>query len=83
MHQIRLERNIDLCVVFQTAVGLAEFEEDRDQRGRIKIKKEHLAQVAEMSGEFKVYLDTVLAGDESTRAGRNFLRMDGFSTEQK
>ncbi|THW39225.1 hypothetical protein D6D22_06384 [Aureobasidium pullulans] len=60
--------------IFQTAVGLAEFECHKDSEGKIKLEEEHIAQVADISGEFKQYLDDTLVGDEDKRAERGFLR---------
>lgn len=47
------------------------------------IKKEHVAQVAEMSGEFKAYLDEVHDESESTRAYKDNLRADNFGEEEQ
>lgn len=68
--------------VFQTAVGLAEFEGDKDEEGKITVKEDHIAQVAEMTGEFKQYLDVVLEGDEDKRAERAFLRTSEVPTRK-
>lgn len=61
-------------LVFQTAVGLAEFECHKDSEGKIKLEEDHIAQVADISGEFKQYLDDTLEGDEDKRAEMSFLR---------
>ncbi|THX09692.1 hypothetical protein D6D13_05805 [Aureobasidium pullulans] len=60
--------------IFQTAVGLAEFECHKDSEGKIKLEEDHVAQVADISGEFKQYLDDTLEGDEDKRAEMSFLR---------
>lgn len=40
------------------------------------IKKCHLEQIADMSGDFKNYLDELLIKSESERAKSAFLRLD-------
>lgn len=70
-------------LVFQTAVGLAEFEQDKDEEdGKILVKLKHLEQVVEMSGEFKSYLDELWAGNESKRAKVSYLRDDDFDNRR-
>ena len=64
--------------IFQTAVGLAEYEHDVDDEGLIMLKEDHLAQVAEMSGEFKNYLNKLHMKDESGRAAQSRLRLDNI-----
>jgi len=69
--------------VFQTAVGLAEFEQDKDDEdGKIIVKSKHLEQVVEMSGEFKTYLDDLWAANESKRAKISMLRDDDFDNRR-
>jgi hypothetical protein len=48
----------------------------KDEEGKTKVNEDHLAQVVEMSGEFKKYLDDLHPLDEGKRAQKNFLRMD-------
>lgn len=42
---------------FQTAVALAEYEQNLDEEGKIMVEDHHIDQVAEMSRDFQVYLD--------------------------
>lgn len=42
---------------FQTAVALAEYDNDLDEEGKIKVEDRHIDQVAEMSRDFQSYLD--------------------------
>ena len=72
----RQESRLTGRLVFQTAVGLAEFECRKDSEGKIKMEEDHIAQVAEMSGEFKQYLDETLEGDEDKRAQMLWMRKD-------
>lgn len=42
---------------FQTAVALAEFEQNKDEEGTILLEEHHVQQVADMSRDFRLYLD--------------------------
>jgi hypothetical protein len=42
---------------FQTAVALAEFEQNKDEEGTILLEEHHVQQVADMSRDFRMYLD--------------------------
>ncbi|OQO11118.1 hypothetical protein B0A48_05373 [Cryoendolithus antarcticus] len=61
---------------FQTAVALAEYEAVRDEEGTIMVEEHHVQQVAEMSREFRLYLNELHKGDEEKRAARAFERLD-------
>ena len=67
---------------FQTAVSLAEFHGERDKEGKIILTDKHLRAVAELSRDFKHYLNTLHRGDEGKRAERKYERYDGDSYEQ-
>ncbi|KAK5110406.1 hypothetical protein LTR85_001270 [Meristemomyces frigidus] len=67
--------------LFQTAVGLAEFEGEKDEEGKVKLKEDHIAQVVEMAAEFKEYLDDLHQGNEAKRAERKYQRMDETPTK--
>jgi hypothetical protein len=62
--------------VFQTAVGLAEFDNARDKKDKVQLLKEHVTQVVELSQEFKTYLDDIFDKNEDARAYDSYLRQD-------
>ncbi|KAG6354620.1 hypothetical protein INS49_004638 [Diaporthe citri] len=61
---------------FQTAVSLAEYEDERDEEGKILLTDEHLRSVVELSRDFKDYLSKLHKGDEEKRALRRYERLD-------
>ncbi|ROW17124.1 hypothetical protein VPNG_01370 [Cytospora leucostoma] len=61
---------------FQTAVSLAEYEDERDAEGKILLTDEHLKSVVGLSKDFKSYLDELHKADESKRARKRFDRLD-------
>lgn len=61
---------------FQTAVSLAEYEDDRDEEGKIMLTDEHLRAVVELSKDFKDYLKNLHKADEDKRALRRYERLD-------
>ena len=63
---------------FQTAVALAEFENHKDEEGRTLVEEHHIQQVADMSKDFKKYLDDLHQGDEAKRAIRSIDRNDAW-----
>lgn len=67
---------------FQTAVALAEVEDEKDDQGRIILKDSHIRSIVRMSGAFKKYLATLHHGDESRRAAREGLRVDDFDEDE-
>ncbi|KAF2104080.1 P-loop containing nucleoside triphosphate hydrolase protein, partial [Rhizodiscina lignyota] len=63
---------------FQTAVALAEVENDHDSEGRIRLKDTHIKSIVRMSNAFKKYLRTLHQADESKKALREGIRVDDF-----
>ncbi|EHK97884.1 hypothetical protein M7I_6382 [Glarea lozoyensis 74030] len=53
---------------FQTAVALAEYEDVRDEEGRVVLTDGHLRSIVDMSRSFKRYLDETHGADEEKRA---------------
>lgn len=66
---------------FQTAVALADFENDTDEDGKIVLRERHIQQIVHMSQEFKEYLRELHRGDEAKRADRQRIRYDDFETQ--
>lgn len=62
------------ATAFQTAVSLAEYEDERDEEGKILLTDEHLRSVIELSKDFKDYLNELHKADEDKRAQRRFDR---------
>lgn len=67
---------ISYATAFQTAVSLAEYEDERDEEGKILLTDEHLRSVVGLSKDFKTYLDELHRADESKRAQKRFERLD-------
>lgn len=63
-------------LAFQTAVSLAEYEDERDEEGKIKLTDEHLRAVVELSKDFKAYLRDLHKADEDKRALKRYERLD-------
>ncbi|KAF4536434.1 ATPAse [Lasiodiplodia theobromae] len=63
---------------FQTAVTLAEFDDERDKEGTILVKGKHLKAVVELSRDFTDYMNELHLGNEDKRAQRKFERLDSF-----
>ncbi|KAK0644823.1 hypothetical protein DIS24_g8468 [Lasiodiplodia hormozganensis] len=63
---------------FQIAVSLAEAEGDKDDRGRVIIKPDHIKATVEMSKSFKEYLNDLYAKNEEDRAAIRGNRYDAF-----
>lgn len=57
-------------------MALAEAENDRDARGRILIKKEHIQATVEMSKTFKHYMKQLHKKDEDSVAAARGIRYD-------
>jgi SpoVK/Ycf46/Vps4 family AAA+-type ATPase len=53
---------------FQTAVALAEYEDVRDEEGKVVLTDGHLRSIVDMSKSFKSYLDETHGADEEKRA---------------
>lgn len=65
---------------FQTAVALAEYDGQKDEEGHLLVTDTHLRAVAELSRDFKDYLQTLHKGSESKRAERKYERLDAFNS---
>lgn len=65
-------------IAFQTAVSLAEYHNEKDSEGKIKLTEAHLKSVVELSKDFKEYLDELHTGDEAKRARVRKERLDDF-----
>ena len=63
---------------FQTAVALADFDDDRNEDGKVVLRESHIQQIVHMSQEFKQYLRELHRGDEAKRADRQRIRFDEF-----
>lgn len=69
-------------IAFQTAVGLAEFDSEKDEEGRILLTDQHLRAVVELSRDFKDYLNELHKGDEGKRAERKRDRLDTYNKDE-
>ncbi|KAF2871550.1 hypothetical protein BDV95DRAFT_572261 [Massariosphaeria phaeospora] len=67
---------------FQIAVALAETEGEKDARGRIIIKKDHIRSTVEMSRAFKHYMKKVHKTDEDGLAAARGNRYDKGAAEK-
>jgi SpoVK/Ycf46/Vps4 family AAA+-type ATPase len=61
---------------FQTAVALAEYEDVRDEEGRVVLTDGHLRSIVDMSRSFQRYLDETHGADEEKRAAMEGGRFD-------
>lgn len=77
-HQRRTFADSLFTIAFQTAVSLAEYQNQQDSEGKIKLTEEHLKSVVELSKDFKDYLDELHTGDEAKRARIRKERLDDF-----
>ena len=66
---------------FQTAVALADFDNDKNEDGKIILHERHVQQIVHMSQEFKDYLKDLHRGDEAKRADRQRIRFDDFDAK--
>lgn len=57
-------------------MSLAEYEDARDEEGKILLTDDHLRSVVELSRDFKDYLSKLHKGDEEKRALRRYERLD-------
>ena len=62
---------------------LAEYDDERDQEGKIIVTDAHLRSVVGLSQDFNHYLDELHKGDESKRAERKYERLDTFTESSK
>ena len=67
---------------FQTAVALADFDNEKNEDGKIILHKRHIQQIVNMSKEFKDYLRELHRGDEAKRADRQRIRYDEFDQKR-
>ncbi|KAK7741336.1 hypothetical protein SLS63_000889 [Diaporthe eres] len=65
---------------FQVAVALAEAQGQRDDKGRVLIKKEHIKATVDMSKEFSDYLNRVHKADLSKKAAMMGTRFDAYDS---
>jgi hypothetical protein len=66
---------------FQVAVALAEAQGNKDEKGRVLIKPEHIKATVQMSKEFQEYLVKLHKGDLSKRASLMGNRYDAYGKE--
>ncbi|POS71770.1 hypothetical protein DHEL01_v209833 [Diaporthe helianthi] len=66
---------------FQVAVALAEAQGQRDEKGRVLIKKEHIKATVDMSKEFSDYLKRVHKFDMNKKAAVMGIRNDAYDSE--
>ncbi len=65
-------------IAFQTAVALADFDNETIEDGKIVPRERHIQQIVHMSQEFKDYLKELHHGDEAKRAYQQRNRYDEF-----
>ncbi|KEY73453.1 hypothetical protein S7711_07482 [Stachybotrys chartarum IBT 7711] len=70
-------------VAFQVAVALAEAQSNKDQKGRILIKSDHIRASAQMSRDFKDYLKALYKQNDSKRAAMLGNRYDAFGSKEE
>lgn len=64
-------------------MALAEARGEKDNQGRILIKKDHIKASVQMSNEFKDYLEHVHQKDPGRRALSHGLRYDAYGSQQQ
>lgn len=69
-----------LHLAFQVAVALAEAQGQKDEKGRVLIKKEHIKATVDMSKEFGDYLRRVHKTDMSKKAAIMGTRYDAYDS---
>ncbi|KAF4311171.1 ATPase AAA-type core [Botryosphaeria dothidea] len=67
---------------FQIAVALAQTEGDRDKRGRVQVRRDHIKSTVRMSKDFKAYLNKLYMKDETQRAATAGNRLDTFGVPE-
>ncbi|KAK2025670.1 ATPase [Colletotrichum zoysiae] len=65
---------------FQTAVALAEYDNEKDGEGRIMVTDNHLRAVVELSKDFKGYLNDLHRRDEEKRAEDRYERLATYES---
>ncbi|EFY96203.2 ATPase (AAA) domain protein [Metarhizium robertsii] len=68
---------------FQTAVALAEYDDEKDEDGKIILSDTHFRAVLELSKDFKDYLNDLHKGNEGKRAQRKYERLDTYNTKSE
>ncbi|KAI1330016.1 P-loop containing nucleoside triphosphate hydrolase protein [Xylariaceae sp. FL0255] len=68
---------------FQIAVALAESQGQKDAKGRILVKPEHIRATVGMSRDFKNYLTSLYKGDPSKRAAAMGTRLDNYKPPEQ
>lgn len=63
-----------IALAIQTAVALAEYDDNKGPDGKVMLTDEHLKAVVDLSKHFKDYLKTLHRGDEDKRAERRYER---------
>ena len=83
-HQrLRLTANFGLHIAFSTAVALAEFENDRDDKQRVIFHAKHLEQVVKMSRAFQDYLKSTHGMSQAEQARRYRTRNDFWNGQEE
>ncbi len=77
----RWRANSKCDTAFQTAVALADFDNETNEDGKIILRERHIQQIVHMSQEFKDYLNGLHRGDEAKRADRQRIRYDEFDAK--
>lgn len=72
-----------LNIAFQTAVALAEYDDEKDEDGKIILSDTHFRAVLELSKDFKDYLNDLHKGNEGKRAQRKYERLDTYNTKSE
>ena len=70
-----IEKLLNLCVAFNTAIALAEYDDKREE-GKILVESRHLEQVAKMSRAFRNYMKDVHGMDTEKKAKGQKLRSE-------
>ncbi|QLI68001.1 uncharacterized protein G6M90_00g030840 [Metarhizium brunneum] len=68
---------------FQTSVALAEYDDEKDEEGKIILSDTHFRAVLELSKDFKDYLNDLHQGNEGKRAQRKYERLDTYNTKSE
>ncbi|KAK2051880.1 ATPase [Colletotrichum caudatum] len=67
---------------FQTAVALAEYDNEKDGEGRTMVTDNHLRAVVELSKDFKGYLNDLHRRDEEKRAEDRYERLATYTADK-
>jgi hypothetical protein len=66
---------------FNTAVALAEFENEQDAKGNVMLQQHHLEQVVKMSRSFQDYIEATLRMKKDVHAHQQRLRADAWRAD--